>query len=194
MAVDLQQYRFVMRHIEGISNVLCEYLSRAEYSSPADLERLRQRTSVASTPMSIMNSASHHSPVPAAVATIAQQEDRRGVCKEGLDHSVENLEPDLGSESDGSTITVRRFFDLGDSTDSGALTTDAAATDEESANDQERSTIHGFALPIAPAEQMEGPHPDDAPVRPIQQVRLGEPRARQRRRHRLRRQPEPSPD
>lgn len=191
MAVDLQQYRFVMRHIEGTSNVLCDYLSRAEYSSPADLERLRQRTSVPST--LLISSPSLQPPAPAAVATIAQQHEEEGP-DEGLVYSIQNLELVSGSESDGSTITVRRFFDLGDSTDAGALTTDAASTDKESASDQERSTVHGFVLPIGPAEQMEGPHPEDAPVQPMQQVRLGEPRARQRRKHHIRRQPEPSPD
>ena len=191
MAVDLQQYRFVMRHIEGTSNVLCDYLSRAEYSSPADLERLRQRKSVPHP--SLISSELQQSPAPAAVATIAEQKADAGF-DECLVHSVKNLVLVPGSESDDSNITVRRFFDLGDSTDAGALTTDAATTDEESASDQEGLTIQGFVAPMGPAEQMEGPHPEDAPVHPMLQVRVGEPRARQRRRHRIRRQPEPSPD
>jgi hypothetical protein len=44
MATDLQQHKFVMRHIDGTANVLCDYISRAEYSSPQEVERIRKHS------------------------------------------------------------------------------------------------------------------------------------------------------
>ncbi len=49
MAADLHQHKFVMRHIEGSTNVLCDYISRAEYSSPKEVDRLRRAKELAET-------------------------------------------------------------------------------------------------------------------------------------------------
>jgi hypothetical protein len=43
LATDLQQYRFVMKHIEGEKNVLADYLSRAEHITKEEYERMRQQ-------------------------------------------------------------------------------------------------------------------------------------------------------
>ncbi len=191
MAVDLQQYRFVMRHIQGSTNIICDYLSRAEYSSLSDLERLRRRTVRTST--SAQEAIVQRSPVPAAVATIAEATSPRS--SDGLAENLETLVLHSGSESGASSVSVRRFFHLGDSTDAGvSFTCEEDTTEGEQDEDRKQSMFDGYVLPIEPAERQEGPHPGDAPVPPMQQIRLGEPRARQRRRHRIRRQPEPSPE
>ncbi len=43
LATDLQQYRFVMKHIEGEKNVLADYLSRAEHITKEEYERMRRQ-------------------------------------------------------------------------------------------------------------------------------------------------------
>ena len=43
LSTDLQQHRFVMRHVEGPSNVLADYVSRAEHVGAAEFERLLAR-------------------------------------------------------------------------------------------------------------------------------------------------------
>ena len=43
LSTDLQQHRFVMRHVEGPSNVLADYVSRAEHVSESEFARLRAR-------------------------------------------------------------------------------------------------------------------------------------------------------
>jgi hypothetical protein len=42
LATDLQQFRFVMQHIDGERNTLADYLSRAEHISRAEFDRMRQ--------------------------------------------------------------------------------------------------------------------------------------------------------
>ena len=43
LAMCLQRYRFTMRHISGPTNVLCDYLSRAQYSSQTEIAWLHAR-------------------------------------------------------------------------------------------------------------------------------------------------------
>lgn len=43
LSTDLQQHRFVMRHVDGPSNVLADYVSRAEHVSIEEFDRLRAR-------------------------------------------------------------------------------------------------------------------------------------------------------
>ena len=47
LSTDLQQHRFVMRHVDGPSNVLADYVSRAEHVSASEHARLRARARAA---------------------------------------------------------------------------------------------------------------------------------------------------
>jgi hypothetical protein len=61
MATDLQQYRFVMRHIDGELNVLADYLSRAEHITPAEYQRMLQQHKEGDTVRAKPRSPSPHS-------------------------------------------------------------------------------------------------------------------------------------
>ena len=141
LATDLQRYRFTMRHISGPSNVLCDYLSRAQYSSQTEIERLRARARAEGTAATAP---------PPTEAT------------EGWGHHSENV---YCSDSD---CTVAAMFGL------------TSASETEPSSGGEEDALEGEAAPIQLAVPPMGPH-----------ARVGEPRNRQRRRHRLPRQPEP---
>jgi hypothetical protein len=176
MATDLQQYKFVMRHVEGSSNVLCDYLSRAEFVGESELLRLRGR--------SVQQAA-------AAGTTPSPVGRDSGVA------AVQETVLDCGSEfSDCSVVTTRRFFDLGDSSPGGVTSEGEGAAGSDGGWESD-----GFAMPVEQLDHVV-PLAQEAPremarqvgVPPIRQVRRGEPRARQRRRHRdqvVQRQPEP---
>lgn len=196
MATDLQQYKFVMRHIDGSSNVLCDYLSRAEFVGDQELHRLQQRR------------ARHPSEEEAAPLSARQTGPSRRdsmAAQQSIDNpsvmTVAQTEPEISSDhSNSSVITTRRFFGLSDSTISIQDRTSEDSTwseEEESLAIEELMKIGqgGVAMPVEPANPNQALHAQlGQAIPPIQQVRLGEPRARQRRRHRIQRQPAPSPD
>ena len=200
MSTDLQQYKFVMRHIEGSSNVLCDYMSRAEFVGTDELERLRKRSGQVEPPRG--------DPTPHRQEALPLGEEGRAQTMQVASPSVlgiSEMEPNSGSEfSDFSVVTTRRFFDLGDSSLEGMTSgSDRAELSEED------SDVDGVVMPVEQREEDNPPHAQQqrprraARVRaaeqadavpPIHPVRGGEPPARQRRRHRILRQPAPSPD
>ena len=56
LATDLQQYRFVMKHIDGSSNILADYLSRADHITPEEFQRMRDKSAPVESPRSITQS------------------------------------------------------------------------------------------------------------------------------------------
>ncbi len=192
MATDLQQYKFVMRHVEGTSNVLCDYLSRAEFVDQRELLRLRARSTLASSDGREAPSLGQQ----AKLALYEGEEERRK--REGHKSSVMTIDQNVGETgsefsagtgsefSEASVVTTRRFFGLGMSSTTGGETSEGEAWSRAEEDTAEESP-EGTAMPLEPAEQRRE-------VPPIRQLRLGEPRARQRRRHRIMRQPFPSPE
>jgi hypothetical protein len=169
MAADLQQHKFVMRHIEGSVNVLCDYISRADYSSDQELARIRKHSlSISSqSPPSSLHGDAQLPYTDAAVShcmTISSSTDPLG------DSEIFSTESQWSSSDSG--VSTKRLFNIGPSSASepSSSAPSPANTDEED---------DGWVMPIDRA----GP----IVIRP----RQGDPPARQRRRHRHTRQPAP---
>jgi hypothetical protein len=171
LATDLQRFRFTMRHISGPCNVLCDYLSRAQYSSAAEIARLQGHHK--EVPPASPQRWPHAAQSPLTAGEESDSDELNFLVKSG---SVENFSDDSDSGTSADSLLGR--FDC--------RLSPASASEEFSDSD---STLvhHGVAAPVAEEGQ--------EPVPPMQpHVRLGEPRARPRRRHRIRRQPEPAGD
>jgi hypothetical protein len=175
LATDLQRYRFSMRHISGPCNVLCDYLSRAQYSSEEEIQRLQR----------------HH--IEVASASVVAQQQHEGGCQEISVFEDSDSDELIFKPKSGSVDHFCNDSDSGTSADSLLGKFDfrlgpGFTSDSEELSDSSTSTVHvGVAAPIQGAEQPQVP-----PMLP--HVRLGEPHARPRRRHRIRRQPEPVVD
>ncbi len=66
MATDIQQFRFTMRHIDGISNILADHISRAEHVS--EFRALQEMLAARAL------SRDHRSPSPAPAALQASED------------------------------------------------------------------------------------------------------------------------
>lgn len=171
LATDLQRYRFTMRHISGPCNVLCDYLSRAQYSSEAEIARLHGHHQDAMGPK--LSAAQQRQASAGAADTVFEESDSNRsnfLVKNG---SVENFWSDSEGGTSADSLLGRFDFRLGPTSES------------EDLSDSGEHIHVGVAAPVQGADQGQVP-----PMQP--HVRLGEPRARPRRRHRIRRQPEPA--
>jgi hypothetical protein len=175
MATDLQQHKFVMRHIDGSANILCDYISRADYSSDQEIARIRKQSlSLASPPSPPLSSrgSARHPPADAAAQhcmTISPTTDPSG--------SLENFTTDSQWSGSDSGVSTKILFDIGASSASELSSSAPSPADTEDEAD-------GCVMPIQRAAQQ-----PQAPM--ILHDRRGEPPARQRRRHRHPRQPAP---
>jgi hypothetical protein len=83
LSTDLQQHRFVMRHVEGPSNVLADYVSRAEHVSAEEFERLRAREGAAkevqAPPVSAASALGKHPSDGPRCASVASENFRKNV-------------------------------------------------------------------------------------------------------------------
>jgi hypothetical protein len=104
LSTDLQQHRFVMRHVEGPSNVLADYVSRAEHVSESEFARLRARgTSGEVTPQAAL-----------AAEPLAHEDEPQcaGIYEdfsEGETSSFSNFESTEGSEDEDSQSNTLRI-------------------------------------------------------------------------------------
>lgn len=116
LSTDLQQHRFVMRHVEGPSNVLADYVSRAEHVSESEFARLRARgTSGELTPQAALAAGPSAQDAAALAAESLAHEVCAGICEifsEDETSSFSNLESTEGSEDeDSQSMTLRIIQD-----------------------------------------------------------------------------------
>jgi hypothetical protein len=199
MAADLHQHKFVMRHIDGLTNILCDYLSRAEYSSPKEVNRLRVAKA-----SSEADSQRLPSPIPEQCRTASprtrsptsKSSKASGQCASVTALNLEtksqycvtqNSSTSTECNSDDtchSEVTVAGLFGIGPSSAESSCAETLYSSEEVEQFDK-LSVCHGHVMPIE----------EQGPAMEVPQIpggnRLGEPRRRQRRRHRVRRQPEP---
>jgi len=131
LSTDLQQHRFVMRHVDGPSNVLADYVSRAEHVGAAEFERLLAR------------GRERQEQAAATGATLAHR-----------DGSVAALESKFCPSSD-SAADCREFFGLSE------VSTDWPETDEENEDTLHwkgvAAPVRGQGVLPEPAVQQERP-------------------------------------
>jgi hypothetical protein len=200
MSTDLQQHKFVMRHVEGSSNILCDYISRAEYSTATEVDRIRRR-SLSAPPTTLVENAGRTTNSRRATSSTAPLEPLSPLAPpsaptESSHHHQSKVTGNLGypvsifgtnfqsaESSDISVYSARGMFMLGESTEASSAPECLNSSDAHSG---EEEIGFGQAMPIDGAVQQQDPQ-----VQPAQPVQLNAPRARQRRRHRARRQPQP---
>jgi len=107
LATDLQQYRFVMKHIDGELNVLADYLSRAEHITPEEYTRMidSKPSTHARTTSRSPSPAISHTDAGTSMPASSNEGDITSESTKGHDDSYFNT--DFGSESEDFSGLVK---------------------------------------------------------------------------------------
>ncbi len=176
MATDLQQHKFVMRHIQGSANVLCDYISRADYSGSEEVQRIRKHSLSTSVQAITTPTALPKGTAPAAPLASELEPQCLTTTEEP---SLQSFTTENQFEDSDSAVSTKGLFQMGASSASDGVSSAAQSSESEAG-----AVPDGHVMPIEPAAQV--------PMLPRE--RGGDPPARQRRRHRHQRQPAPPLD
>jgi len=152
LATDLQQYKFVMKHIDGELNILADYLSRAEHITSAEHARMRAKSARDKSPA--------RAPSPGTSSRSADSSDEGGVTS----MPPSSTDDDSTTEEQTSNFTTDSEYDSDTLSGSVKPVGGGAAASAPEGQIQPQPPEARQAQAQQPAMQPQAANPDRPPV------------------------------